>query len=1305
MIHGLRGMLERVLLSAGLALCSWAQTPAPRLAGLVEFPLREDRDSPVVGRVVLNYGATTVTGSFEAEMVSDGYLGDNLRESAAKRLSVTGSFDNGRYGVRVNPSPFGNPEVAPPRPDAPVDFVASGTYKVFVEYPPPSEAPMLGGTQKPPHVHECRFEIRVQWASYRDQSEFLGFWQIMIASDILSPYPRDRIRFCAGHVGVSFFTEVKVPARPAVTSPKPVAGACPIESELATLKSLADSIVAQQIANNSAAAMLVVQRIIIEQARLKIADLQRKWMTSSAATSLFEPMDHADIRFQPFAEKFQAIQATHERVIREQDELLAKSSRDRAELMQRIQTAVDSAKCPDVKRALMIRWMDLEDSRTYSEAFLYFSAGQSERFRQLAEEGLGKKKFLYQIYWLMGQDYSRTGQMGSSLVAFRNSHIALKEELEKLPADEVPKELAALVPQIEALIQELEVKYLETIDRKVMGDAANVRALMAAELARGETGWNLLTTGVPTWLGGIGRYGSGESGVEARADMLGTILEESSGQHAGLNAILRLRAKGHSLIEIQRATNSTILEWFAKDFPKFKMDARKALNLRSWIYQGFQNPDVIRLMAGSLEGFQTEQGGSYYTQAEFEQTWYEAMGESTLNPLSAFLMLAPAAKVTSATGAFLAVPRLMSAAELATCSSLLQVTGRVLRIPQLWSRLSASNSFAGEQVRALIKWNYDASLMKKLFVQGLAQNSVIQVASAVGGLPGQVIADLLTTIGAGSLDDAALILRNAGVSRAAAQALVDDLEPLMDKVAGLRLESRIVSYKDRIVRALEKIDAGEVIEEGLKSEFRAASQSLDDLAKRTANEAGSDLVRLQSIQLRLTSASLRSLSMDDIPRARWLALIIDETDEKISQMTMKIQQGVKVAEATGKISNVPMGDPDLPDKLEGAAPPTPTDRACKQVTETLNGHGAKYQAADEAFRAGKFDEAISHYQTTVATLDEALERAIAAGDTQKLRDIIQDLSENIESYAIVRDTRVANSHIKPFGDAAEDVLTKDVSPAEAGPAKAELERIYQLVKGKTGRELENALEPHLPRLKTSSGEVTKDVPRLLRIGDQKWVVKDYMQNALGPKDELFATKVANKLNVTTPGCGEIQWVDGDGARHHGLLQRYVANKSDLGSVDRGTALAVKKHIAKDRAVAFLLGDHDRRSRNFLVTADGRVYCIDRAESSIIDRFTRWRGEVSSRTAQEVIDAMAERRRIYKIQVERMWPIIEAADRLITPEELAEAAKAVKQLSDDYFRGLIKEVFGFTEDSMEFRQALQTLTVRRDNIDAVLTPLR
>lgn len=1098
---------------------------------------------------------------------------------------------------------------------------------------------------------------------------------------------------------------------------------CDLEAELTLHRQAIKDAITLETAGRSATTELAILQKQIERCRLAFPELIAALI--------------ADKEFDPFAKglfsaaMLSGFQSTHKQLCEKQDAVVAEVVNSHRTFLGDLAEKIAGCQCPEVKQAFLELKTGLEDEWCLGEVKLYHASGQREKFKALARQLLNQNKHTYQLNILLGQDSVQNGEVGSALFAFRDAHKAFIEEMKKLPQDKIPKELTEQEANIKELVESLEIAFLRAVDSKVLGDAATIRDLVNKEIERGESWWNVVSGGVVTslsgydsdWLWWVPWVSAGsdprslptavidsitwqqpDSQVEGRADSMGVILSEAAVEHLGLMTILRFREAGKTLQEIKGADNATVIRWVSEEGLKKGQNKvispQRGINLRKWIYHGFQNPDIIRLMTDSREEFERYEGRPYYSPEEFEQTWGEWLVDFFLNPLMVASIFAPYAKVSSPEVSFLWTKvTFMTGEQVAKSSNFVQWAANALRVPQLIQQATATNTVLARQIQAVIKWNAEASLLKKIFVEGMIQTGAVELATAVGGLPGQVVAQVLVTLGVGDLDLAVGVLQNAGVSGAAAGQLARSLKNILEESTQLRTQAQIVGFREMMAKALSQLDADKPLEDLVKSELKTGAQKIDTLLSDLGGKAESDLMRMQLHQLELTASGLRALADGKVPMARYLIGVIDDADASIIRAAKQLQDGINVVDVAKPMRVHPMAEPELV-PMEGDKV-TSTEKACKRLSQLWKDHDATFKAADQALREGNTEAALRHYSAAMTRLSAELEQAAKQGKEGDVLEKLKELMLNIESYAVVKDISRSSRHIKKFGSIANNPIVAEILEPDATPIKKEINRIFQQIKDQVKdlpehQKAEQAkvfLERAMPRLKTSEGALTKDSPRLVSVNGLRYVLKDYTENIQKGKGEMFATRLANKLKIDTPGCAMVTWTDAIDETRFGLIQRFVPDASDLGAVDRGAALAMKKHVAHDRVLSMLLGDHDRRSRNFLLAVTGEPYCIDRGESAIIESLARWGDEITDDTRRDIISQLERRyKTFYMSEMKTKWPIIEAIDLQITFQDLDEMIGQVERLTKEDFQECLRGLYD--EGSREYEQALETLMTRQ-----------
>jgi len=1092
--------------------------------------------------------------------------------------------------------------------------------------------------------------------------------------------------------------------------PEPKEEKCKIEEELQTLREKTGHVSSLQAFSKNMLSEVAADQPEIERIRKELDDLRNGPFFDRA----IRPNPYSSLPNDPeIGRRFSEMTQRHKALCKKQDDVITTIDNSYSAELVNLGTLIGQLQCPDVKRAMGALKKGLEDQRDLIYIQTYFSTGQREKFQAIAREYLSRKRFVHQTHWMLAQDYLHHRDMGAGLYELRAARKAFRETLKKHEGKQAPADLLRAGVRIEDMIQRTEIGFLIAVDKKVRGEAAIVRSVLWNELDRGElTFWNAITAGVPTWLAGFGRWKEGESGVESRADSYGVIAMDAALQHAGLMTILRLRVRGLTLEQIKGLNNEALIREVHKRFKKHKLSPKRAKRLRALIYQGFRNPDVERLMRHSREEFDHYAGRPYYSPEEFQQAWYEIGGDFVLNPLMIFAIFAPYAKLMTESGHFLLLPKYMSAAEAASCKTFVQWGAGALRLPEIFSRATATNTMVARRIQAAMRFYEESSFMTRVLTEGMIQTGAVHLAGAVGGLPGYVVAEVLTMLGTGDVDLAVDALTNAGVSGSAARRLAASLKEILEESIDLRNQAKIVSRQGTIKRMLSILDAGGNLDDGMRNMLKQGAQELENLLKQMDNAGNSELGRMQALQIDLAARAQRMLAKGDVARARFLVQTLDDADGFITSVTKKLEDGVKVAEEAAGAAEV--GTKDLVETVKIQFPAeasaeelgqrmTSTDRGCHRAVQLwgrLTGDPA-FKAADEAMRKGDLDAAVSVYRNRLTTLNTKLEAAVTAGKPNVVKEEMQELMLYLESYTIARDVRDAARRLVPFGNVADDTFMAAIDVPNARKVGSAISEAFEEV-SKGGKQLDEVLPP----LRTSAGEATKDVPRLVKVGNETFMFREVTKSAgamvdavTARKSEVFAYRMAKKLEINSPACAEVSWVGADGKSRQGIIQRMVANVSDLSAVDRGTALAVKKHVAQDKVLSLILGDPDRHARNFLVTVDGKVYSIDHGEAAIIETFVGdWSKKTPEQIKKTIRGAMDTRYKIYLSKMNK-WHIMNALEKRVDPSDMKEILERVGRLTRDDIEGLLDGLY--PANSADFNHAVDTIMLRIEYVGELL----
>lgn len=1265
----------------------WPHKPVTKVTSPVDCVITKRVGDKMkdVGYVNLTFTEKGVRGTFSAEY-----------EKESGKISIRGSFSNAKYGHLISnmneidylPENEGKTwHVDDYKGTLTHEFHGNGQYTSTFRFFPDKD----GKTRESQHD-----KGRIMIGGSREQ----GVWNGMIR--VHEKNFRWNLRWEA-------IARIVQPEPGELPEEKQKKKLCNLENELQTLREKAGDVSALILFSKNNLSEVATDQPKIERIRAELKDLQNRVFIIGDPS---EPMGGMGYYDPGVTQQSAKLRKRLMAMFKKQDEVIAAIDNSYTSEVNNIETLIGQLHCPEVKKAMGVMKQGLVDQQDLMYIQMYFATGQREKFKAIAEEYLARKRFVHQTYWMLAQDYLHHREMSDGLYALRKARKSYQEELAKHKGKKIPLDFVRAGLQIEDMIQRTEIGFLIAVDKKVMGEAAIVRSVLWGELDQGElTFWNALTNGVPTWLGGFGRWKTGESGIEARADSYGVIALDAATQHAGLMAILRLRVRGLTLEQIKGLDNEGLIREVYKRFKKHKLSPKRAKRLRALIYQGFRNPDMVRLMKRSKEEFDLYKGRPYYSPAEFQQAWYEVGGDFILNPLMMFAMFAPSAKLTTDTGKFLWFPKYMTAAEAGTCKTFVQWGAGVIRAPELIRRATSTNTMLARRIQGCMRFYAQSSLMTRILTEGMIQTGAIQLAALVGGLPAQVVAEVLVMLGGGDLDRAVDVLKNAGIRGSAARRLAAGLKEILDESLDLRNQARIVSRQNTIKSILATLDAGGAIDDGLRATLKQGAEELDQILKQLGNAGNSDLMRMQALQIDLAARAQRALAKGDVVRTRFLVAAIDDADGFVTAVAKKLEDGVTVAERAARSAGDSVSDLAETVKVRFPADAsiselgermTSTDRGCHRAVklwEQLRADPA-FKAAEEAMRKGDLDAAVEVYHAKLTAINTRLEAAVSSGNPNAVKNNMEELLLYLESYTIARDVRDASRRLKPFGKVAEDRFMDVIDSPKAKAVGAKVTEAFEQV-----REGAKQLDEALPPLTTSAGEATKDVPRLVKIGKETFMFREIkktggelVDETLARKSEIFASRFAKKLEINSPACSEISWVGADGKTRRGIMQRVVANVSDLSAVDRGTALAVKKHVAEDKVLSLILGDPDRHARNFLITVDGKVYSIDHGEAAIIETVVQDWGKAPGEI-KKTVNRMMETR--YKIYLSKMnqWHIMSAIEKRIDLSDMKDILERVGNLKRSDIEALLDGLY--TSKSADFKKAVDTIMMRIEYVEELL----
>lgn len=364
---------------------------------------------------------------------------------------------------------------------------------------------------------------------------------------------------------------------------------------------------------------------------------------------------------------------------------------------------------------------------------------------------------------------------------------------------------------------------------------------------------------------------------------------------------------------------------------------------------------------------------------------------------------------------------------------------------------------------------------------------------------------------------------------------------------------------------------------------------------------------------------------------------------------------------------------------------------------------------------GNYEKAAAKYRE-VRHLSEAMEHS---GQAENIIDNYRHAADDAEKKRLLaKKTEAEASRIIAPGQGGDNPVRAAISDQEQKSLNDAISRAYSEAKERAGRRLKALAEENgqsvddlqdkyrnfyreelnrrIPAAAASSGEGTAYEPRVIEIEGRKYLFKPGMKNNEGKdiKTEIVASRLAAKLGLDAPACARVSYRTGD-KQIEGVVMRYVEDSHDLTVARPETLVAVKRHVAEDRVLSLLIGDHDRRPANFLVSGK-RVYTIDHQLGDLLDSGFRDKpiSEMNDRELYDNIKLLTERRMglIKSFQESRWHPSGKAIEELIRPEDFQPALDRLRKLDRNDLEKLVDGLY--PEGSQEQKNAIRYLKMRK-----------
>lgn len=1052
-----------------------------------------------------------------------------------------------------------------------------------------------------------------------------------------------------------------------------------VDTEMAWLQRMSDA--ASAAAHKAAVlrAKLSVQRLAMAEMRKRIDCFQKalrdggKSLHQAVAEygdELWgEAPGEADLRGE-LQEEIDLMGRELQDIAAEQDQQIADMLETYDRLAQEVELVGGRAENQEVRRAAAFLQRQTELQRDLDSMQLHLCAGQFEELQVIAERFILQGKHVSAARVMLTQERIESGDPRGALDEVR-------ECLRLDPDNEVAqKQLAGL-----------EVAYLRSIDQKALTEASGIAAMCWDRLDdHGEPGFwgaakDILTTGVTTL---------GTSFIDPGADLAdhaGAIQMDAASQHVGIVLITRLREKGLTLAEIRRLSNDEFIG--AVGSPESNVTAEDALRMRAAIMYAFQNPDVVKLEKRSADALAVEGGDPYYDSEPFRETWLQWAGD-IVNIKNVLLCAGPSA-IAKAGGAWAWHGSALTAEQLGTAVTVKDAFASAVYMPELADAIARS-AHGQRAIGALVGTYQQSGPVSRFVAQVLVQYGLVtagaetgraigqlaggQEGEYIGGVAGELVATIVTALGVGDLELATRLLGEAGLR----QQHVALLENTISKATAelQRVPARGAVYGPRLERAASELERG-ALSQGSRELLEQSSRELDDeisaLIARIGRGETSLAVAQQAQHAKAMKAAFDALREGRTLDARHARELVEEIEALVNGHvgTLDIQRQA-VAGLGGAVGQ--------------SGPPASTGGTVRNPAMRGGAPGTG------ASGAGGLDDLARLNLRRGIELRRHSDRLLLAGE-------YQEAAERYEQLDLV---------VRMWGGegsgAAKEVSAKLRLARAAAQAEQRLRRASASEPGQLAAPISDAERQALAGAAKLRPMVEKSLtnPHWVDVDGETVGVFKQAQAGRGGTDlkaERLYVEFAREVGGKAPACEMARMTLPDGTQAEGLLVRYV-DGAPLRRLDAGTALAVKRDLARDRVLAAFLGDHDRHFGNYLVSPERGLVSIDHGLADYADDAVSG-GTLDAAGFDNPVVGPELRKRVGENMAWRItrprevYPDLKLFDQMLVYDDMADTARQLQAMDAAQLRALAGRVL----DGPELERTVRVLQARQQHLSRVL----
>ena len=991
----------------------------------------------------------------------------------------------------------------------------------------------------------------------------------------------------------------------------------------------------------------------------------------------------------------------HEQILREQDALIKDTVETYYQsIILEVEAKGDKSLWEDVRKVSQLIKRDAGEMLALAKAELYLASGQGGKFKVAAQGAIADGKYEAQVRLMQALHYHSNNQFRHAMAMYRQvMQLTAPKDSEK-PAPltreqaQITGDEKSMYQRARKMVWTLEHAYLNAIDEKASGEAAQVRAKSAERLKKGgEEGWF-------EWLKGHLKMGvvSATSAVVGREDALEGLAskyqKDVAAQHCGLLLAKSLHERGVPLGKIDGLTNAEFIALVKSKFTgvKSELTPEQALRMRAAVKAAYQNPDMARLAAGPKQMLNVDTGTPYFNSDAYNETALEWWGDivnvwnvaTMLGPMSTFKV---AGKVQT-TPYWGLIGEGRQAGAIVTAK---EAFARGIGLPKLAAAIGKTR--AGQfMTNQFTKFFEKSTWLQDRALDATIQISACKLGEATGGTigvvmgsdgkaeaeAGRMFAELFTAWGAGDVDVMKSIMASNHIAPKHLKGLIQAAEQIADTsgdaaaVAGKHLNT--------MKRVLPEVSEG-----GLSSgSKRLVRQSIGEIKKDLADAArkfqagdGTPELCRKVDSLKVAYEGLAAAEGGMAGQARtWQDILQEAADGANVEARAAARQAGNLKKVSQQLEAAGGGGTAKTGALRagsGSKTGVKTGQmAPDRLPANLKNGSILARDVDELVLEGNYQKAIALYERRLALLKQ-----FNLGETVEAKDIALKLRQTRKIWAAEYRLNVAN-------DAPDMQHSRAIDPGEIEAMDADPERYVKV------------------RMATSDAEATYSDPYWVWEvkGDRAVKVGVFKGSGAGFTDgydlraEVLYYKIAKAIDLDVPAC-KIGTMTVNGKKVKGLFVR-VAPGASLESYDNATHIALKKKLARDKALATLLGDHDRRPANYLVAGKGHVTSIDHGMSDPC-------GRVYSEAAQfadEDITNLAIEQRIVKEG--RIRQGLDYLDEHITIEDMAPTIDKLKVLFQNETK--VKQLLESALSPKEVQQAMTVLKRRLSVMETKLTEL-